>query len=54
VHVDGKQIIDWHGDARRLSQEVNWTVSDWRRIFVGADCAVRFTKLELTAIGPDE
>ena len=54
VMIDGRQVVDWRGDAKRLSVGSTWATPDWRRLFVGAFCGVRFSKWELTAIDPDE
>ncbi|HQU47340.1 MAG TPA: hypothetical protein PK867_31345, partial [Pirellulales bacterium] len=52
VQVDGKQVLDWHGDARRLSTDFFWSPADWSKLFVGAACGVRFGKLQLEALDP--
>lgn len=50
VTVDGKPIIDWQGDPRRLSLFNVWPVRNRRRLFVGAHSTHLIRKLELAPI----
>jgi hypothetical protein len=53
VDVDGKQVIVWEGDPQRLSVGPEWAPRDAGCFYVGADCAARFSTLELAALDSD-
>ncbi|WP_166823386.1 hypothetical protein [Thalassoroseus pseudoceratinae] len=48
VNVDGRKIIEWKGDADRLSLSDYWKTPDERALFIGAyDCRYRFHRITL-------
>jgi hypothetical protein len=50
VTCDGRTLIDWHGDASRLSLSDYWQTPH-NRLFLGAyDCRYRFHRVTLTEI----
>jgi hypothetical protein len=51
VMADGRLLIDWRGDSRRLSVGGAWVVPDRRVLFVGSrEGSFKFSKIELTPI----
>jgi len=48
VTLDGKTMIDWSGDFKRLSMPPDWAVPHPKRLFLGSRlCSFRITKLEV-------
>ncbi len=51
VTCDGRRLIDWHGDASRLSLSDYWKTPRQNALFLGAyDCRYRFHRVTLTPI----
>ncbi len=51
VTCDGRSLIDWHGDASRLSLSDYWQTPNQDRLFLGAyDCPYRFHRVTLAPI----
>jgi len=51
VVCDGRTIIDWRGEASRLSLSDYWQTPQQRALFLGAyDCRYRFLRVTLTPI----
>jgi hypothetical protein len=51
VTVDGRNVIEWEGDAGRLSLSDYWSTPTENALFVGAyDCSYRFRRIGLTPI----
>lgn len=47
MDADGKTLIDWRGDVRRLSLPSEWTLPDGRRLFLGTNHHLKFRDLKL-------
>jgi len=55
VEVDGRQVINWKGDASRLSLSDYWETPNVERLFLGAyDCRYRFHRVGITSLGDGE
>lgn len=51
VMCDGQVLIDWHGDAKRLSLSDYWKTPHDNALFLGAyDCRYRFHRVTLTPL----
>ena len=51
VTCDGRSLIDWRGDASRLSLSDYWHTPNGNRLFLGAyDCRYRFHRVTLAPI----
>ncbi|HET6884113.1 MAG TPA: hypothetical protein VFI31_28420, partial [Pirellulales bacterium] len=54
VTVDGTKIIDWHGDAGRLSMDSRWALPDVTRLGLCTySAACRFSKIEVLPLAPE-
>lgn len=47
IDADGKTMIDWRGDVRRLSLPSEWNLPDGRRLFLGTNFHLKFRNLKL-------
>ena len=47
AEVDGKTVVDWRGDVRRLSIPGEWAMADSRRLFLGSTCHLKIRDLKL-------
>lgn len=47
VRVDGRTIVDWHGDFSRLNRAPNWRIAPPHKLFLAAESQYAFTKLTL-------
>ncbi len=47
VRVDGRTIVDWHGDFSRLNRAPNWNSAEPHKLFLAAESQYAFTKLTL-------
>ena len=53
AEVDGVRLIDWQGDASRLSLSDYWSTPNADRLFLGAyDCRYRFHRVTLRPLDP--
>ncbi len=51
VTVDGREVIDWKGDASRLSLGDYWKTPNEKRLFLGAyDCRYRFHRVSVSPL----
>lgn len=51
VTCDGRELLHWHGDAKRLSLSDYWKTPNEAALFLGAyDCRYRFSRLTLTPL----
>jgi hypothetical protein len=51
VQVDGREVLQWKGDYKRLSLYSAWAVPHKRQLFLGTDCNYVFSQLLLTPLG---
>lgn len=47
MEIDGKTLIDWNGDIRRLSIPNDWSLPDARRLFIGSTSHVKLRNIKL-------
>ncbi|MGV3485338.1 MAG: hypothetical protein ACO1RT_13040, partial [Planctomycetaceae bacterium] len=51
MSVDGRRIVDWQGDSKRLSLSDYWSTPDKTRLTLGAyDCGYRFHRITIEPI----
>jgi hypothetical protein len=48
--IDGKTILDWRGDLKRLSNHSAWHIPDKSTLFIGSWTSYRITKMELLSV----
>lgn len=47
--IDGRTLVEWHGDSNRLSRPGDWVLSDSRRLSLSTGTHIRFRDIK---IGP--
>jgi hypothetical protein len=48
MSVDGRTVVNWHGEPRRLSLSDYWRTPDEQALFIGAyDCRYRFHRITI-------
>lgn len=47
MEVDGRTLIDWKGDFRRLSIQDDWAPIDGRKLFLGTETHFKFSNITL-------
>lgn len=47
MEVDGRTVIDWTGDLKRLSLQEDWAPIDARKIFLGTETHFKFRDIKL-------
>ncbi len=47
VTFDGRKVVEWSGDAQRLTIPPLWETPDTQSLFIGSDCGYRFRSLIL-------